>query len=63
MKVERVRYERIRNLGNYENEKISLDAVVDDDETAEDVYRKLRREAFRYLGLRERKVTVIEEED
>ncbi|BAU63040.1 hypothetical protein STA3757_03950 [Stanieria sp. NIES-3757] len=37
MKVERITYRRVKNLGNYENETLELSAILDDEDEQNDV--------------------------
>jgi hypothetical protein len=50
MKVTVVRYARLHNLGNYENERVELEATVES-ESVREVYDSLARMAERLLGL------------
>ena len=46
MKITDVHYSLLVNTGNYENEKVGLDAQVEDGETAEQVVEALKERAF-----------------
>lgn len=46
MKITQVEFQALYNLGNYNNERISLRAIVEDGETPEDVVAKLREKAI-----------------
>ena len=37
MKVERITYKRVKNLGNYESETLELTAILEDDDEQYDV--------------------------
>ena len=37
MKVERITYKRVKNLGNYETETLELSAILEDDDEQYDV--------------------------
>ncbi len=43
MKIERVSYSTLVNTGNYENRKISCDAVVEDGDTPESALAQVKR--------------------
>lgn len=47
MKIDRVCYEATFNLGNFENEKIRLEAEVEENETPDTVVSDLRQIAIR----------------
>lgn len=42
MDIVRIKYSQTKNLGNYENEKIELEAEVDEDENVDEVIKALR---------------------
>lgn len=46
MKITQVEYQALYNLGDYNNERISLRASLDDGETPEDVISQLREKAI-----------------
>jgi len=46
MKITQVEYQALYNLGNYNNERISLRATVEDGETPEEVVDQLRQKAI-----------------
>jgi hypothetical protein len=46
-----VRYARLVNLGNYENERVELEDTVQPEETFEAAYLRLRLEVHRLAGL------------
>ncbi len=50
-RITEVTYEAIKNLGNYENEKVSLKAVVNEGETAQDVLHDVQVQALTFLNL------------
>lgn len=45
-----VRFEQLKNLGNYENIKVCLEAIVQPDESAKEVYEQLKAEAQAMLN-------------
>jgi hypothetical protein len=47
----RVSYERLINLGNYNNERIALEDDVQPDETPEQAYQRLRGLVYAMSGL------------
>lgn len=47
----KVSYERLVNLGNYNNERIALEDDVQPDETPEQTYQRLRALAHNFLGV------------
>ena len=46
MEVKKNRYEKKFNLGNYENETISLEAEITSNENETEAYDKLRQKVF-----------------
>ncbi|MBW4485056.1 MAG: hypothetical protein KME14_21170 [Tildeniella torsiva UHER 1998/13D] len=46
MKITQVEYQALYNLGDYNNERISLKAILEDGETPEDVVAQLREKAI-----------------
>lgn len=51
MKITKVRYGRILNIGNYENQRIELEAEVAEGDATTHVYGALKAEAERLLGI------------
>ena len=49
MRVTEVRFQRVKNLGNYETERCELVATVDEGEQHQDVLQTLRNEAKAFL--------------
>ncbi len=49
----RVTYERLVNLGNYNNERLGLEDEVQPDETPEQTYARLRTLAHKLLRIRD----------
>lgn len=49
----RVSYERLVNLGNYNNERLSLEDEVQPGETPEDAYQRIRATVHAFLGIRD----------
>lgn len=47
MKAMRIYYEKCINLGNYENEKIGIEILLEDDDTAKDAMNKAREFVFK----------------
>ena len=43
----RIYYEKCINLGNYENEKIGIEILLEDDDTAKDAMNKAREFVFK----------------
>ncbi len=54
MKITTVSYEAIANLGNYENEKIKLEAVVEDGDNWEECLEKIRDNVHEQLKNQEK---------
>lgn len=53
MQITEVRYQRVKNLGNYETERCELVALVDEDENPKEVFVDLRDMAEEFLDLNE----------
>lgn len=51
MKVERITYKRVKNLGNYESETLELSAILDEDELIDDAIQKLKYTVLCNLNL------------
>ena len=49
MKITTVSYEALANLGNYENEKIRLEAVLEDGDTYESCLEELKNKVHEQL--------------
>jgi hypothetical protein len=50
-KVRSVRYSRLKNLGNYENERYEVEAVVGPNETTAQAAARVKNEVEKLLGL------------
>lgn len=46
----KVTYERLFNLGNYNNERIALEDDVQDGETPQEAYQRLRTAVYQMAG-------------
>ena len=46
----KVTYERLWNLGNYHNERVTLEDDVQPDETPEQAYARIRRLVYKMLN-------------
>lgn len=57
----KVSYERLINLGNYNNEQIALEDDVQPDETPEQAYQRLRDLVYKMAGLRDPRAPVVNE--
>ncbi len=51
MRATMVRYERVRNLGNYENEKVSVEVALEEGETAEQGMKAARAFVNKQVGV------------
>lgn len=51
VKVKELYYERINNLGNYENEKLGIRVLLDDDDDVREVYKQTKRLVEKQLGV------------
>jgi small-conductance mechanosensitive channel len=49
VKAVTVRYQRVRNLGNYENERVEVEVQVEDGETAQQVLDAAKRFVLKNL--------------
>lgn len=58
MKVERITYKRVKNLGNYESETCEMTAILDEDEEVEEAVTKLKNLVHWSL-----KLHLVEKED
>ena len=56
MKVERITYKRIKNLGNYESETVEMTAIVDEDEEVEEAMNKLKDLVNWSLGIKQQNI-------
>lgn len=54
MKITNISYEKCHNLGNYEHEKIRMDAIVDEGEDVQEVMNELRSKVEADLKASER---------
>ena len=54
MKITTVSYEALANLGNYENEKIKLDAIVEDGDNWEECLEQIRNNVHEQLKNKEK---------
>lgn len=50
MRIDRVTYHYLANLGDYQNEKIELSAVLEEGETPEDAIAKLKEQTLAMAG-------------
>ncbi len=53
MKVTEIRYQRVKNLGNYETERVEVVGLVDETETPEEIFCVLKDMAEQFLDLNE----------
>lgn len=53
MKITKIKYQRVKNLGNYETERVELVALIDKDEHPKEVFFELRDLIFQLLELEE----------
>lgn len=60
MKVKSVRYARLRNLGNYENERAEAEVELDDGDTVKEGFARAKAVVLKQLGIRER-VRIVKE--
>lgn len=51
MKITKIRYGRIVNIGNYENQRLELESEVMDGETPAEIYAGLKTYAEILLGI------------
>jgi len=51
MKFTQVTFHRVKNMGNYESEKLELSAVIDEHEDADEVIRTVQVKVAEYLGV------------
>lgn len=51
MNITLIRYERVHNLGNYESERIGVEVVVNEDESADDAVQAAKQFVSKSLGL------------
>ncbi len=49
MKITEVRYERIKNTGNYENEKLSVVVAINENDDPNEAVRRARKFVERHL--------------
>lgn len=53
LNVTEITYSRLRNLGNYENEKLDITVHVNENESPENIVKKLRELVKQYLNIKE----------
>ena len=53
-KIRVVQFQRVKQVAEYETERVMVEAEVGPDETPEDVYAELRSWTLREMGIRER---------
>lgn len=51
-RITEVTYETIKNLGNYENEKVSMKAIVNEGEDVQTVLNEVQLEVMQFLKLK-----------
>jgi small-conductance mechanosensitive channel len=51
MKFKTITYQRVKNLGNYESERLELSVELDDDEDVDKAISKLRYKALKALDI------------
>lgn len=51
--VKEITYSRLHNLGNYENEKLDITVYVNENESPENIIKKLRCLVKQYLNIEE----------
>ena len=61
MKIKKIVYRRLRNLGNFENETVELEADVENPDKIAEAFADLKWTASRLLGLRANRTDVREE--
>jgi len=53
-KIRVIQFQRVRQVADYETERVMVEAEVGPDETPEEVYADLRAWTLREMGIRER---------
>ena len=53
MKIKTITYQRVKNLGNYESERIELSAELNDDDDVQKTINQLKNKAFEALNIQE----------
>lgn len=61
MKIEKIVYRRLRNLGNYENEVVELEANVETQDKIAEAFAELKWTASSLLGLRVNLIDIRED--
>ncbi len=51
MKIKQITYQRVKNLGNYETERVELVADIDENENQFHVFKELKEQVELMLGL------------
>lgn len=54
MRITEIRYQRVKNLGNYETERVEMVATLNEGDDPHFVFRWLQSEVEIKLGLREK---------
>jgi hypothetical protein len=46
-----IKYQRVKNLGNYETERVELTALLDAEDDANEIFLALKAQALEMLGV------------
>ena len=46
-----LRYERVKNLGHYETERLSFNVILDDEDSVEEVFKSTKEAVLKLLDL------------
>lgn len=51
MRITEIKYQRVKNLGNYETERVEMTGAVNENEPSDIVFRVLKQLTEKYLEL------------